>query len=84
MVSEPKDAPVPDKSKTKFYIGLVVAILIGGALVIFVLPNLYASTTEGPAADAIDGVVVPGEDGLQTLDGDAVVPTEGDPQATSN
>lgn len=84
MVREPDDAPVPEKSKKRFYIGLVLATLVGGFLVIFVLPNLYASTTEGPAADAIDGIIVPGADGLQTLDGEQVVPAEPDPAATSN
>ena len=84
MVREPNDAPVPEGSKRNFYIALVVAIIIGALLVIFVLPNFYASTTEGPAEDAIEGVVVPSPDGLETLDGDSVVPTEGDPAATSN
>lgn len=83
MPIEPTDAPVPETSKTRFYVGLLAAILVGGALAVFVLPNLYASTTEGPAADAIDGVVVPGRDGLETLDGAQVVPQDADPQATS-
>ena len=84
MVTEPEDAPVPEGSKRNFYIGLVLAIIVGAFLVIFVLPNLYASTTEGPAVDSIDGVVVPGADGLQTMDGDEVVDEEPDPAATSN
>lgn len=84
MVREPDDAPVPEASKTRFYIGLAAAIVIGGLLAIFVLPNLYASGTEGPAEESIDGIVVPGADGLQTLDGEEVVPQEPDPAATSN
>ncbi|MCK0169016.1 hypothetical protein MWU52_15785 [Jannaschia sp. S6380] len=74
MVREPDDAPVPEKSKKNYYIGLVVAILIGAVLVIFVLPNLYFLTDEGPAVDDVEGIVLPDEDGLVDGDGDPIAP----------
>lgn len=73
MVREPDDAPVPEKSKKNYYIGLVVAIVVIGALVLFVLPNLYNSADEGPATDAVDGVVTPSADGLDA-GGEEVAP----------
>lgn len=76
MVREPRDAPVPEKSKKNYYIGLAAAIVIGAVLMIFVLPNLYYSTTEGPAADEADGVVLPGDDGLVEGDGTPIAPIE--------
>ncbi|WP_299647267.1 hypothetical protein [uncultured Jannaschia sp.] len=73
MVREPDDAPVPEKSKKNYYIGLIVAIIVGGALVLFVLPNLYYQTDEGPATDSADGIVTPSPDGLDA-GGDPVAP----------
>ena len=63
MVSEPDDAPVPNKSKRKYYIGLVVAIIVGGFLALFVLPNVYMMTDEGPAVDDDFQITVPSADG---------------------
>ena len=68
MVSEPQDAPVPDRSKRNYYIGLAIAIVVGGLLILFVLPNLYALTDEGPAVEEGFGVTVPSGDGLERID----------------
>ncbi|WP_298429573.1 hypothetical protein [uncultured Jannaschia sp.] len=63
MVIEPHDAPVPESSKRNYYIWLAVAIVLGGLLVVFVMPNLYYLTAEGPAVDGGFNVVVPEADG---------------------
>ncbi|TFL20184.1 hypothetical protein [Jannaschia formosa] len=68
MVSEPRDAPVPNRSKRNYYIGLVVAIVIGGLIALFVLPNLYMMTDEGPAVDDDFQITVPDAgDGLERV-----------------
>ncbi|GIT92950.1 hypothetical protein JANAI62_34080 [Jannaschia pagri] len=68
MVSEPNDAPVPNASKGRYYIGLAVAIVLGGLLVLFVFPNLVALTNEGPAVDDDFQVTLPSADGLERVD----------------
>ena len=70
MTHEPSDAPVPDQSKTKYFIGLAVAIVFGGLLAVFVLPNLFILTDEGPAADTEFQITVPESDGTGLTGGD--------------
>ena len=65
MPHEPTDAPVPEKSKSTYYVGLVVAILVVGALAVFVFPNILALTNEGPTAVDDLEVQVPTDDGLE-------------------
>ncbi|CUH09508.1 hypothetical protein JSE7799_00102 [Jannaschia seosinensis] len=68
MPHEPDNAPVPDKSKRSYYIGLVVAIIVVGALAVFLFPNLLALTNEGPAVEDELIIRVPSEEGLEPVD----------------
>ncbi|PWJ10928.1 hypothetical protein [Jannaschia seohaensis] len=68
MVSEPKDAPVPDRSKRNYYIGVATALVIGGLLAVFVLPNALMLTDEGPAVDDGFQITLPGDDGLERVE----------------
>lgn len=69
MVTEPDNAPVPESSKKNYYIGLAAAIVIGGLLVLFVFPNLWFLTAEGPAVEEGFQVTLPaGDDGLTRTD----------------
>jgi hypothetical protein len=68
MVTEPDDAPVPDRSKKRYYIGFAVLVVIGAGLAFFVLPNLYFMTSEGPAVEDGFRVTLPTDDGLVRVD----------------
>ena len=68
MVTEPADAPVPERSKKKYYIGFAILAVIGVILAIFVLPNLYFLTADGPAVEDDFEVTVPAGDGLERVD----------------
>jgi hypothetical protein len=70
MVTEPDDAPVPERSKKNYYIGLAIFIVIGAILALFVVPNLYFLTAEGPAVEEGFEVTVPEEQGLDRVDPD--------------
>jgi hypothetical protein len=68
MVTEPRDAPVPERSKTRYYIGFAVLVVVGGILALFVVPNLYFLTADGPAVEEDFQVTVPTNDGLERID----------------
>jgi hypothetical protein len=68
MVTEPSDAPVPEKSKKKYWIGFAVLVVIGAILFLFVVPNLYFLTADGPAIDDGFQVTVPTTDGIERVD----------------
>ncbi|CTQ33610.1 hypothetical protein [Jannaschia rubra] len=72
MVREPEDAPVPERSKGIFYVGLVVAVVLGAVLLFIILPNMMTAADDGPA-EGVDGIVMPSDDGLVEGDGDEIV-----------
>jgi hypothetical protein len=70
MPHEPADAPVPDRSKKSYYIWLAVAIVVGGLFVVFILPNLYFMTAEGPSTDGEFEIRTPGDEIGADIDDD--------------
>lgn len=67
MVTEPRDAPVPEKSKKNYYIGLALAIVVGIVLIVFVFPNLLAMTDDSPAVSDDFEVRLPGDEGVEEV-----------------
>ncbi|WP_371156630.1 hypothetical protein [Jannaschia sp. 2305UL9-9] len=68
MVTEPESAPVPEKSKPRYYVGLAIAIAVGILLIVFIFPNLLAMVDDSPAVTDDFKITLPSGDGLERVD----------------